>query len=134
MINIENEIITAVTKDIHDYDSKIKVASEYIPSPSEFPHISIVEQDNSTYDSTLTSGNGENHVSVMYEVDVYSNLTRGKKTECKKLMAIIDNTMINMGFSRIMLQPIPNMDNNTIYRMKARYRGVVSKDKTIYRR
>lgn len=134
MINIENEVLDAVATDVSAYNSSIKVAGEYILSPSTFPHISIVEMDNTVYDKTLSSSTTENHASVMYEVDVYSNKTSGKKTECKTLMSIIDTTMTKLGFSRIMLQPIPNMDNNTIYRMKARYRGVVSQDKTIYRR
>ena len=134
MINIENEVLTAVNDDVRRYNLLIRVSGEYIPSPSEFPHVSVVEMDNSVYDKTQTSSNSENHVSVMYEVDVYSNKSHGKKAECKQLISIVDNTMTRLGFSRIMLQPIPNMDDNTIYRMKARYRGIVSKDKIIYRR
>jgi hypothetical protein len=70
----------------------------------------------------------------MYEVNVYSNKKSGKKSECKKIISIIDEEMSALGFTRIMLQPIPNMDDATKYRMTARYRAVVSKDKVIYRR
>ena len=70
----------------------------------------------------------------MYEVNVYSNKTKGKKTECKNIISLIDKEMTFLGFSRSMLQPIPNMDDATIYRMTARYKAVISKDKLIFRR
>ena len=76
----------------------------------------------------------ENHSTLMYEVNVYSNKKTGKKTECKKIITLVDEAMSALGFTRIMLQPIPNMDDATIYRMTARYRAVVSKDKVIFRR
>jgi hypothetical protein len=70
----------------------------------------------------------------MYEVNVYSNKTKGKKSECKAIAALIDNELATLGFSRTMLQPIPNMDDATIYRMTGRYTAVISKDKKLYRR
>ena len=39
-----------------------------------------------------------------------------------------------MGFRRTVLRPIPNLYDATIYRMVARYTGVVSKDKIICRK
>jgi hypothetical protein len=67
-------------------------------------------------------------------LNVYSNKKSGKKSECKAIASLIDDEMAALGFSRSMLQPIPNMDDATIYRMTGRYRAVVSKDKIIYRR
>ena len=70
----------------------------------------------------------------MYELNVYSNKTAGKKTECKKIAAMVDEEMAAMGFTRTMLNPIPNMDDATIYRMVGRYRVTVSKDNVLFRR
>ena len=89
---------------------------------------------NTTYDRTQSSGGLENHASVMYEVNVYSNKTSGKKSECKAIATLIDNELAALGFSRTMLQPIPNMDDATIYRMTGRYTAVISKDNKLYRR
>jgi hypothetical protein len=134
MINCENEIFNYVSTDVRAVYPDIYMTGEYVRSPSSFPAVSLVEMDNTVYTSTQTSTELENHASLMYEVNVYSNKTKGKKTECKDIITLIDKNMAELGFSRIMLQPIPNMDDATIYRMTARYRAVVSKDKVIFRR
>lgn len=134
MINIENEIFSIVSNKIRAKYPEIFMTGEYVKSPPSFPAISLIEMDNTAYLSTQTSSDVENHASLMYEVNVYSNKTKGKKSECKEIISLIDEEMTNLGFSRTMLQPIPNMDDATIYRITARYKAVVSKDKTIYRR
>ena len=134
MINIEEEVFNDVATEVRAKFSDVCMVGEYVKSPSTFPCVSLVEQDNYVYTKTQTSLSDENHCQVMYEVNVYSNKTVGKKTECKNIMALIDNAMLKKGFTRTMMQPIPNIDDATIYRMVARYSGVVSKDKQIFRR
>ena len=134
MINIENEIFNIVSTKVREVFPNIYMSGEYVKSPPSFPATSLVEMDNTAYTSTQTSCENENHVSLMYEVNTYSNKVKGKKSECKEIMALIDKEMTAIGFTRTMLQPIPNMDDATIYRMTARYKAVVSKDKIIFRR
>ena len=134
MIDIENEIFTIVANAVRNVNPNIYIVGEYVKAPSKFPCISLIEMDNSAYDKTQTSGNLENHANVMYELDVYSNKTSGKKSECKAIASLVDKEMSALGFSRTMLQPIPNVDDATIYRMKGRYMGVISENKTIFRR
>ena len=134
MINVEQEIFNIIAKAVRNAYPKAYVIGEYVKAPSKFPCISIVEIDNTVYDRTQTSGSLENHADVSYEVNIYSNKISGKKSECKSIASLIDNEFATLGFSRTMLQPIPNIDDATIYRMTGRYRGVVSKDKVIYRR
>ena len=134
MIDIEKEIFTAIATAVRNKYPGAYVVGEYVKSPSKFPCVSVVEIDNSAYDKTQTSGSLENHADVTYEVNIYSNKTSGKKSECKAIASLIDNEFATLGLSRTMLQPIPNMDDATIYRMTGRYMGVVSKDKQIFRR
>lgn len=134
MINIENEIFNTVASTVRDEYPDAYVVGEYVKSPSRFPCVSIVEIDNSVYDRTQSSSSLENHAEVTYEVNIYSNKTSGKKSECKALASLIDDEFATLGFSRTMLQPIPNMNDATVYRMVGRYEGVVSKDKNIFRR
>jgi hypothetical protein len=68
------------------------------------------------------------------ELNVYSNKNKGKKAECKAIAALIDSELARLGFTRTMLNPIPNMDSATIYRMIGRYTAKVSKENVIYRR
>lgn len=133
MIDVENEIFNIVARAIRDVYPDIYISGEYVKSPSTFPAVAIVEMDNTVYVKTQTN-EVENHAELMYEVNIYSNKTSGKKSECKDIASLIDNEMAALGFSRTMLQPIPNMDDATIYRMTGRYRAVVSKDKLIFRR
>ena len=134
MINIETEIFNDVSTKVRTSVPDIYMSGEYVKSPPSFPAVFLIEKDNAPVIETQTSTELENHANLMYEVDVYSNKKSGKKTECKKIIALIDKEMSALGFTRIMLQPIPNMDDATIYRMTARYRAIVSKDKVIFRR
>jgi hypothetical protein len=134
MINIESEIFNIVATAIRSEYPDAYVVGEYVKSPSRFPCVSIVEMDNTAYDRTQSSGSLENHANVTYEVNIYSNKTSGKKSECKAIASLIDNEFATLGFSRTMLQPIPNVDDATIYRMTGRYNGVVSKDNYVFRR
>lgn len=134
MIDIEREVFSIIAKALREKYPNVSVVGEYVKSPSKFPCVSIIESDNSVYNRTQTNGSLENHAEVMYEVNIYSNKSSGKKSECKGIASLIDNKFATLGFSRIMLQPVPNMDDATIYRMVGRYEGVVSKDKIVYRR
>ena len=134
MINIENIVFDRVVTRVREKFPDICMTGEYVSSPPSFPAASLVEMDNSTRVETIDSGSSENHVNVMYEVNVYSNKAYGKKTECREILALIDEEMLNMGFSRSTFTPVPNENDSTIYRMVARYRAAVSRDHTIFRR
>ena len=135
MINVENEVFSTVATALRNEFSGIFVSGEYVSAPPAFPAVTLVEDDNSTYTRTLDSSGQENHAQIMYTVNVYSNKSSGKKSECKSIMAIIDDEMQDMGFLRVGSGPMaaPNA-NASIYRMVARYRATISTDKIIYRR
>jgi hypothetical protein len=134
MINIESEIFNIIAKVVREKYPDIYITGEYVKIPPKFPCVSLIEMDNSAYTKTQSSDSVENHAELMYELNVYSNKKSGKKSECKAIASLIDNELAALGFSRTMLQPIPNMDDATIYRILGRYRAVASKDKQIYRR
>ena len=134
MIDIESQVFDRVATRVREQFPDIFMTGEYVNSPSSFPAVSLVEADNSTRIETIDSGSGENHANVMYEVNVYSNKTAGKKSECKAIIALIDTEMLALGFSRVTLTPVPNEYDSTIYRMIGRYRATVSANLEIFRR
>lgn len=134
MIDIESEVFNIVSKATRAKYPKIYMTGEYVKSPPSFPCVSLIETDNQIYRNTRDSGNIENHAQVLYEVNVYSNKTSGKKAECKAIIAFIDTQMEALGFTRTLMNPVPNEEDATVYRMVARYRAIVSKEKIIYRR
>ncbi len=134
MIDVEKEIFGYVSKAVRAQYPKIFMTGEYVKTPSSFPCVYLVETDNQIYRNTRDSGNIENHAQVVYEVNVFSNLTTGKKSQCREIMSLIDDKLASIGFTRTMMNPVPNEEDATIYRLVARYRAIISKDNTIYRR
>ena len=133
MIDIEPEVFDDVSKAVRNEYPNVYMTGEYVRVPPSFPCVSLIEADNQIYRNTRDSGHIENHVQVIYEVNVYSNKTKWKKTECKAIISLIDSRMESLGFTRTILTPVPNAQDG-IYRMVGRYRAIVSRDKTIYRR
>lgn len=134
MIDIENEIFSIVAETVRAEYPDVYITGEYVKSPPSFPCVTIMESDNQIYRNTRDTSSNENHAQILYEVNVYSNKTSGKKSECKSILAIINDKLTSIGFTRTLLTPVPNELDATIYRMTARYRAVVGKDKVIYRR
>ena len=134
MIDLESPLFTEIAVALRSTYPGITVYGEYVPAPAGFPSVSIVEMDNSTFLPTWSNRATEQYALVMYEVNVYSNLTRGKKAQAKAIMDTIDGLLQTYGFGRMACQPIQNMNDATIYRMVGRYRAVVSDELMIYRR
>lgn len=134
MIDIEDELFRKLATPLRAEFSNIYITGDYAKVPPSFPCVSIVEMDNAPLRRTQDSSNMENHATVMYEVDVYSNKNPGKKGQCKAIIKVVDNIMLSLGFDRTFLNPLPNQEDATVYRMKGRYVAVVGQDSTIYRR
>lgn len=133
MIDCENEVFTRIATALREQFSGIDITSEYVNSPSAFPHVSITQSDSYTLSENQDSSLRDSMIVVMFEINVYSNKTEGKKTECKNIAKAIDDLFNSMNFRRQSLTPVPNMEDATIYRMTARYRAATD-GKYFYRR
>ena len=107
------------------------IAGEYVSQPPKFPAVMVVEMDNNVDERAMDNGNIENAVNVMYQVDVYSNLNKGKKSQAKAIVALIDEVLTQYRFVRTFCNPIQNMNDATIYRMTARYRRRITDTETM---
>lgn len=123
MNDIESLVFTPIAQEVRTQFPGSFVTGEYVKAPSKFPHVSIVESDNYMSIGHRDTSDAEKYSTVMYEINVYSNKTSGKKTECKQIMALIDHMMYARNFTRLSLTPVPNMEDATIYRITARYRA-----------
>ena len=131
MIDLENDIFSAVAAVLRAAFPNIYVAGEYVPAPPRFPAVSIVEADNRVV-TRMRTRNIENAASVMYEVNIYSNKASGKKSEAKAIAATLDEKFAEIGFTRTMKEQVPNLNDATIYRIVCRYEAIVDKDLWIY--
>lgn len=134
MIDVESEIFNAVAAVLRSDFPGIFVAGEYVRDVAKLPAVFIEEADNATLVNTLSSSGSENHASLMYEVNVFSNKSAGRKLEARSIMAKVDEKFQSLGFARTSMLSIPNFEDLTIYRITARYTANIDKNKTIYRR
>lgn len=123
MIDVEAKVYSPIAAALRTAYSGISVSGEYVNAPSSFPAVTIVEQDNCMTLDKLSTSDDEEFATVMYEVNVYSNKSGGKKSECRAIMDTIDKMMYFRNFTRIAMSPVPNLNDATIYRMTARYRA-----------
>lgn len=125
MIDVESIVFSRVAK---KFDAAYPDGSRYgevTITPAKFPCLTLIEVDNYTYDRSLDVQMKEHHAWLMYEVNVYSNKVSGAKQECKAIMELVDDEMFAMGFTRMFMNQTKNAETK-IYRMTARYRGVIS--------
>ena len=131
MIDIEAKVFSPIYTALKAQYANIYVTSEPAPVPSQPLAVSIVQMDSYSsigkQDNTLV----EKFATVMFQVDVYSNKQTGKKSQCKGVMAFIDEMMFKQNFMRLSLNPIP-MEDSGYYRLTARYRAETD-GQTLYR-
>lgn len=133
MIDIENQVYTPIATALRVRFPGISVSGEYTNTPTHFPFVSIVEIDNRISSSHMDTSDTERYAVVTYEINVYSDKTPGKKSQCRDIIRAVDALLYERNFRRLSSAPIPNLENASIYRIVARYRAATDGDK-IYRR
>lgn len=122
MIDVESKVFQKCADAFRAAYPNGYITPEYVPQPPKFPAVSVVEMDNNVDERAIDNGSIENAVNVMYQVDVYSDLNRGKKAQAKAIIALIDEVLAQYRFVRTFCNPIQNFNEATIFRMTARYR------------
>lgn len=131
MNDCENEVYTRIATVLREKFPGINLSGEYVKAPSSFPHVSITQSDTVTV--YMKTSDTRQYDRLLFEINIYSNKTSGKKTECKAIAKAIDDVMFSMNFRRMSMTPVPNMEDASIYRIVARYR-VTTDGKFFYRR
>ena len=124
MIDIENKVINDVFAAVRSSYSGASCYGEYVATPASFPCVTLYEADNTTYRQSQDDALQEHQAHVMYECNVYSDKTVGKKAEARAIAKLVDTAMQNMKFTRTFYQPLPNLDR-TIFRITMRWEAVV---------
>lgn len=134
MIDLENDLYAKIQPVLTSHFQGIELTGEeLINAPSKFPCVSIFEADNYPVVKTQDSGSNENHVHLMYEVNIYTNKADSKKGQAKKILNVLDGELNKLGFTRTMKQPA-SLNDGQIFRFIARYEAIADKDHKIYRR
>ena len=132
MIDVESIVFSTVANALRVVYDDIFVSGEFTDVPAKFPAVTIVESDNAIVQRMRTT-NIENAVTVMYEVNIYTNTVGYKKSEAKDILEVVDDEFSKMGFARVLCNPVANLSDATIYRIVARYQASIDKDFWVYR-
>ena len=133
MIDVQSELYTIGREAIITDYPETEVSSTYNLQPSKFPFASIVEIDNSVYTPTSDSARVENHANITLEVQIYTT-GANKQSEARGILSSLDEKYGGIGLTRMMSSPVTNLNDTNVYRLVARYRGIISINKEIYRR
>jgi len=126
MIDIYTSLYTELRESLKEKDEKINVTGVPAPSTTVFPTVAISEQSNITYRPTIDSSGKENHATIMWQIEVLSNMgSSSGRTECREIMDFIDEILIAKNFVRSMCETFDV--SPTVIRMVARYTAVVSR-------
>jgi hypothetical protein len=134
MLDFLNEIFTAVATRVRTAHPGVIVSGEYTRKPSKFPCVTLDEIENVTVGALVDSSDIEKFAGVTYRLQVFSNLTNGKKTEARKIFATADKVMLGLGFRRITYTTTPEIYESTIYSIQATYEAIIGTDGAVYKR
>lgn len=131
--NLIAKIFDPIAKELRSQYPGIYVTGEYVDAPPQFPAVSIIEADNYLDYEKMSTKADEEYSIVMYEVEVYTNLEKGKQMQAREILSTIDAILYDLNFTRLSMTPVPNLANTSIYRLVARYRAETD-GTTLYRR
>ena len=131
MIDGEVKIFNKVHADVAPLCANKKfVSTVIVDPPTAFPAASLIEIDNRTYSPAQSSTPTENFALITYQLDVYAT----SKSECRRVYATADESMLSMNFTRIRGQYINMPENLKVFRYTARYEAIIDREGNIYRR
>ena len=136
MIDFENKIFTDIYNVvIARYPDAYITAEEENVEPS-FPAVYISVSDSYPTFQYINSSRTENFRDLTVDINVYSNITSGRKTQAKKIIKLINDEMLAMGFTGASLNvlDLTSADNKLVTRLFARYRAAVDSNGIFYSR
>lgn len=133
MLDYSNEIFSWLALALKERYPKIKTASIADEQPAKFPAVTIVQMENSVLAKTRDA-NIENHANVMFQIDIFTNSQTDKQQQAEDIRNTINDLMQSIGFQRTFCQPVPNLEDRTIYRITMRFSAIVGRDRIVYQR
>ena len=130
-LDIEGKLRARVRGKLPD---TVTIRDTYQPIAAKFPLLTLRVMNHAVYEATVDSGSLENHAVIDVEVEVFTNAEGVKKNQAWEIMDAADFAVRSMGFVRKSCVPTPNLADSTVYRLTARYRGVVDEKNNVYRR
>ena len=132
MIDIQPMIVDAIYNAVKAPSAypDADVTTGFDMKTAVFPCVVVEEVNNAPLRSTDTDDCAENYTRLVYEVSVYTNETSKAKTEGRKILSIVDDTLQGLKFRRTRTNQPLNI-SRTLFRQYARWEVVVGKPITV---
>ena len=134
MIDIEVDFLNELARLVLADYPEAYISNEYTPVPGSFPALFVLESSNVLANRLQTSSDEEEGASLTYTIEVAHPSAKDGKATCKAILGTIDDRMRMRNMTRTMCEPVKNAENPSIYRMIARYTGIVDRFGTHFRR
>lgn len=131
MIDVSNEIFTALANRIREEHNPVSVVGENVRFPSNFPCVTIDETYN--VPSQLDTSETEPFAEVTYRVQVFCT-GEGKRAQARKIFATVSDACFGMNLIRKTYTTTPDVYNSSVYQITATFEAEVRRDGTIFRR
>lgn len=111
MIDNEKTVFDAVASTLRaKYDRVYIVGDELTTAPNTFPCVVIRKSNSSANTRYSTFDDMECVVRETYYCTIYSNLDKGKTTQCKEIASDINDVMNELRYARIYEEQLFNAD------------------------
>lgn len=134
MLDYSRQVFSRMTLHLREKFSGIYTSQSDSTAPPKFPAVTVVQKNNAVYKRTIDCDSRENHVKVMFQVDIYSNEPKeaDRIVLAENIRNEISDFMLDIGFIRTLCEPIPNVMDMSIYRISMRFEGIIGKDSLVY--
>ena len=131
MIDVSNEIFTALANAIRSVHSPIQVIGESISVPAVFPCVAIDEIYN--VPSHLDTSEREAYNAVTYRIQVFAS-GDNKRAAAREIFKTVADACWKMNLVRKTYTTAPDVYNSSIYQISATFEADVRHDGMIFRR
>lgn len=131
MVDIANEVFTAVANAVREQHSPVAVIGENVNTPASFPCVAMDESYNvSAHDD---SSGEEKYSAVTYRVQVFAT-GDGKRAKARAIFQTVSETLRALNLIRKTYTTLPDVYNSSVYQITATFEGHVRQDGMIFRR
>jgi len=131
MIDVSNEIFTAIATVVRAEHDPVTVIGENVRFPNQFPCVTIDEVYN--VPSQLDTSGAEPFSAVTYRVQVFCT-GEGKRAQARKIFKTVSDACWLMNLIRKTYTTTPDVYNSSIYQITATFEAEIRSDGMIFRR
>lgn len=125
MIDHESQYYDAIAKAVRAAVTDARCSPEKVSDLAYFPFFECVMMANPEDRDSRDLSNNENGARPMFQLDAYSNLSKGAKAQCKAMIAAAGTVLRSYGFARTYMTPETPPAVFGVTRYTARYEGLI---------